>query len=676
MCTDNNGNVYSLSVVGNNPIIADTFYRPSAYGSPQNFLFTSHNCNGQMRFAKLVSSNQSIPYGVECDEAGHVYIAFYAFHATTSTSYLRIGYDTTITGVIYNRMALVQYDTVGHLNWVRFAGENNFATATAMGGTHNFLSLDGFGNAHYICSAGFGANLTSTLTSNTGVYDFRYDVSGNLLSVDRLQIDSTLFVNGVAIDKFSHKIYAYGYRNNFSFPDSSIHSYLTALDVSRNRIWIDTFANPYFTGGTGVGGIAVDGLGHLYLTPNAPRCFVFRGDTSINTIASGASKISGIMKLDTSGNVIWSNFSSGSTGTNSLFGITLLPNNKIAATGVMTSRVVNGIDTMDIYSGEGQNTLIFVVDSSGFTQTFNQIHGIGFYDRGNICTGDNVGNLYIGGKVENNIWAGTLSPYTSVGGDSDYFIMKYGVNCSCTAMPISNYSYSGTTDLTRSFTYTGTTTGIDSVKWTFGDGTTSSSMSPIHTYTGSGTYTTCVRVYSSCGNDMRCKEVTVSCAATPIASFRDDDSLVHSFTYTGTIAGYDSVVWDFGDGTTDTGFSPIHTYAVADTYYVCATVYTNCGSHTWCKDIFIGVPGSVSSVSISFANVQVYPNPSKEELYITGIPQEADYRILNVVGVILQHGSLQKGHNTIGIQNLPSGILMLEISGKDGSKNVIRIVKQ
>lgn len=676
MCTDQNGNVYALSVVGNNPIIADTFYRPSAYGSPRNFLFTSHNCNGQMRFAKLVSANEAIPYGVISDDAGHVYIAFYAFHATTSASYLRIGYDTTITGVIYNRMALVQYDTVGHLNWVRFAGENTYATAVAMGGTHNFLSLDGFGNAHYICSAGFGANLTSTLTSYTGVYDFRYDVSGNLLSVDRLQIDTTLFVKGVAIDKFSHKMYAYGYRNTYMFPGSSLYSYITALDISRNRIWIDTLSNPYYPMNVTLGGIATDGIGNLYTTPNAARCFIFKGDTAINTISTGSSKIASIMKLDTAGNVKWIKTLSGNTALNSLLGITLMPNNKIATGGVMTNKIVSGLDTIYSYAGEGQNAYFTIVDSTGYFQSLQQLHGIGFYDFANVSACDNVGNLYIGGKLENNIWAGSLSPYTSVGGDSDYFIMKYGVDCSCTAMPVSNYTYSGTTDLTRSFTYTGTATGIDSVKWTFGDGTTSTSMSPVHTYTGSGTFTTCVRVYSSCGNDMRCKEITVSCGTTPVALFTDDDSLVHSFTYTGTIAGYDSVVWDFGDGSSDTGLSPIHTYAVADTYYVCATVYTNCGSHTWCKDIFIGVPGSVSSVSIHFANVHVFPNPFKEELYITGIPQEANYRILNLVGVTMQHGSLQKGHNTISIQNLPSGILMLEISGKDGSKNILRIVKQ
>ncbi len=37
MCTDPHGNVYALSVVGNNPIYADTFYSPRRIWSKQQF---------------------------------------------------------------------------------------------------------------------------------------------------------------------------------------------------------------------------------------------------------------------------------------------------------------------------------------------------------------------------------------------------------------------------------------------------------------------------------------------------------------------------------------------------------------------------------------------------------------------------------------------------------------
>jgi hypothetical protein len=240
-------------------------------------------------------------------------------------------------------------------------------------------------------------------------------------------------------------------------------------------------------------------------------------------------------------------------------------------------------------------------------------------------------------------------------------------------MPVANYTYSGT-GLIRSFTYTGTATGIDSVRWTFGDGGTSTSMTPVHTYTGAGAFTTCVRVYSSCGNDMRCHEVTVTCPAAPVSSFVDTGTFGHGFTYTGTTTGYDSVVWDFGDGTFDTGLTRIHTYTVADTYHVCAKVYTNCGTHTWCKDIIIVGSGLVSVAQ--FADIKVFPNPATNELFITGLPQKGNYRLLDIVGATQAKGDLQTGNNIVSMQQMPRGIYLLELTSNDGMKSVIRIAKQ
>ena len=58
MCTDPNGNIYALSIVGNTSISADTFWRPSgAFGANNNIFVTSYSCNGQMRWAKLVASS-------------------------------------------------------------------------------------------------------------------------------------------------------------------------------------------------------------------------------------------------------------------------------------------------------------------------------------------------------------------------------------------------------------------------------------------------------------------------------------------------------------------------------------------------------------------------------------------------------------------------------------------
>jgi hypothetical protein len=676
MCTDQNRNVYTLSIVGGSALTADTFSRPTgAYGSPKNVLLTSHNCNGQMRFAKLITSNATIPYGVVADNSGHVYLAVDAPHyATSSATTFRIGYDTTITSHTNNRVTLVQLDTNGHLNWLRYVGENSSVTFSGTGGPYNHLALDALGNPHLVAPTSYGVNLTPSFISHMGFYDLGYDVAGNLLSINKLQIDSSLLVYGIAIDRQSNKMYAYGLRFYSMFPDSSRYPYITSLDGARNRIWIDTISNPFYPSGTFTG-LDVDGLGHLYCTVASAKGFVYRGDTALNCLGI-PNVTTTLMKMDTAGNPRWMTVYS-STVSSGISRAIVMPNNKIAVCGsIAGGKIVSGTDTVYAYSGEGQNVIYSIVDSAGYIQTFQQMHGAGFYDNGSVCTSDNIGNLYISGKVESNISAGSVSPYSTVGGDSDYFIFKYGVDCNCTSMPVSNYTYSGSIGLTRSFTYTGTVTGIDSVKWTFGDGTSSSSMAPVHTYTGAGTFTTCVRVYSSCGNDMRCHEITVACTTTVTSAFTDTDTLVHSFTYTGTTAGYDSVVWDFGDGVSDTGLAVIHIYTVADTYHVCATVYTNCGSHTYCRDIYLGVPDAVSETSIAAKNISVHPNPTSNELYVSGIYRDAKYRLRNVLGMVIQDGILGRANNTLYLGTLPAGIYLLEIMVTDGSTKTIRVTKQ
>jgi PKD repeat protein len=672
MCTDHNGNVYALNVVGNTAITADTFYRPGGFGSPQNVLLTSHNCNGQMRFAKLFSCNSTRALGIVSDDFGHLYVALDMPHFGTGTSAMRLGYDTMVTTLTNSRVTLIQYDTVGHLNWFRFVGADLPSTYTNTGGPYNYLAMDGLNRPHLTAITNNGVVLSPTVASMTGYYDMTYNASGTLMSINRIDLDTTLWINGMTIDKQSGKQYIYGQRNYSAYPLLSHYSYIAALNDSRNQIWIDTISNPFYTIPGGCSGIAADGYGHLYAAIGAARGFVFRGDTAQNVFEDLHTSTT-LMKMDTAGNPIWTRVFS-ATVSSGIGGVTLMPNEKILTAGsIAGGMTIAGTDTIFAYPGEGNNAIVAIVDSAGYVQSFKQLHGLGFYDHALARAADRAGNAYIGGKVENNIWAGSLSPYTSFGGESDFYIMKYGIDCSCTSMPVANYTHTGSF-LNRTFTYTGTMAGIDSVRWTFGDGGTSTSMSPVHTYTGAGTYTTCVRVYSSCGNNMRCQEITVSCATSVSSNFGDTGVLIHGFTYTGTVAGYDSVVWDMGDGTTDTGINLWHVYAVADTYHVCATVYTNCGTHTFCKDVYIDVPGFVSDASLSA--ISIFPNPGSNELTVANVPRQMEYRLVNIVGVVMQQGVLQNGSNTIPVGTLPPGTYLVEMSSKDGSRKVARFVKE
>ncbi len=323
---------------------------------------------------------------------------------------------------------------------------------------------------------------------------------------------------------------------------------------------------------------------------------IYRTDTAINEIAGGNS-IAFVFKIDTAGYCHWVRTYSGTIGSG-LSDVCIVGDHKIAAVGGYLGEVRVGSSGFITPAGENFNAYFTVLDTAGYLHELQQLHGSGS-DGGYAISSDQIGNLYFGGQAGVNIYAGSLTPYTSVGGNTDFFVMRYGVDCDCVSMPVASYTDTGT--LIRGFTYTGTTTGIDSVRWDFGDGGTSTLLNPIHTYTTADTFSACVRVYTSCGSDLYCSDIEIPCIAPPVASYvMSGTGLTRNFTYTGTPAGIDSVTWSFSDGGTDVGSTVSHSFASAATYTVCVTAHTPCGTHTSCSSVGITCTSSpVSAFTVS-----------------------------------------------------------------------------
>jgi hypothetical protein len=74
--------------------------------------------------------------------------------------------------------------------------------------------------------------------------------------------------------------------------------------------------------------------------------------------------------------------------------------------------------------------------------------------------------------------------------------------------------------------------------------------------------------------------------------------------------------------------------------------------------------------------LRVYPNPATDELNITGVEQNMSYRIISITGIALQQGKLQQGSNTVSMQQFTPGIYILEMTGSDGERNIVRVVKE
>lgn len=136
------------------------------------------------------------------------------------------------------------------------------------------------------------------------------------------------------------------------------------------------------------------------------------------------------------------------------------------------------------------------------------------------------------------------------------------------------------------FTSTTASTYATSIVWDFGDGSpTETGVNPQHTYPAPGNYT--VTLIAS--DVIPCFDTAftlIYVADTPAVSMVLNDSLLcegEGITIYGTSSsGYNSFIWDFGDGTfSNTQLSPLHAWDTSGVYTVSLTVdYALCPDKT------------------------------------------------------------------------------------------------
>lgn len=142
--------------------------------------------------------------------------------------------------------------------------------------------------------------------------------------------------------------------------------------------------------------------------------------------------------------------------------------------------------------------------------------------------------------------------------------------------------------------------GIASWFWDFGDTTTSTIQSPLHTYIDTGSYLVCLTVtdFDSCTYS-KCEWINVG--VTPScngwASFwTDPDSLdpktIQFYDASWDDSGIISWNWNFGDTYFDTIKDPVHIYADTGSYWVCLDVTDSSGcTYNYCMTVNIGAGG-------------------------------------------------------------------------------------
>lgn len=151
--------------------------------------------------------------------------------------------------------------------------------------------------------------------------------------------------------------------------------------------------------------------------------------------------------------------------------------------------------------------------------------------------------------------------------------------------------------------------------WDFGDGAGTSMMQdPVYTYGADGDYTVLLTTVNLCG-DSSTTESSITVCAPMEAGF---DFVIGGFDidFTDTTSGSPTAwAWDFGDGSTSTDESPLHTYAANGDYEVCLVTTNLCKSDTTCMMI------NLNNVSLNDKfdawALSISPNPNNGQFTLS-----------------------------------------------------------
>ena len=159
-------------------------------------------------------------------------------------------------------------------------------------------------------------------------------------------------------------------------------------------------------------------------------------------------------------------------------------------------------------------------------------------------------------------------------------------NTSCNL--VANFAWiQDSTSLTVYFQNNSTPINLsDSVRWTFGDGTSASTYHATHTYTNAMTYQVCLRIWQRVNGVVNTSCFREYCQNIPVVSHSScnlnlsfiphlNNNTNNNFTFDNTSNGIsqgDSIRWTYSDGTSGNSYDGNHVYTSPGTYTVCLRV--------------------------------------------------------------------------------------------------------
>lgn len=509
MATDRNGNVYTISTIGNKGINVAGQYSQKWVTSQINYsqevMINSFTCNGVLRWTKLIGTEigGDRGYAVRTDSADGVY-AVMKLARTSSPANVHIDSDTTINGTSHKTFYIVKYDTAGAYKWITSPQEDTIGFYTYLSTEIVDMEADGQGNLYCLAHLPIGiyGGAGGYVATAEGEYIVKYDKNGMFKGMTKLEaLTSSGFNARFVRDQATGRYYVAGtdYTGIILPGDTVSHNmYVIAFDKDGKYLWKRENTTQYQCGFWGRP--LLDGTGHLYVSGGTMAGDVFNG-YAVTTNSS--QRVPFIAKMDTDGKPVWAHAAL-AEGEGWGRGLALRNSGEVdliaeasylrwpgSTDSVDYDFVRPALTRFNTHTGK-----VLGIDAVFAKTYWPSLTFAAAQPTAIIAAGSN--SVYIGGGFVDTLTIGSKI-MISTGGADDFFFTRYGYDhCDCDTLPDPSFTAYSIGNAYQ-FTYTGLHP-FQSILWDFGDGATSTQTNPSHTFPPMGKFDVTVMVTNDCGD--------------------------------------------------------------------------------------------------------------------------------------------------------------------------------
>ena len=499
---DANGNTYVTGVFKSSSLVFGNTVLSSA--GDYDFFIVKYDSLWNVEWMRSAGgANEDRGNAIAVDAAGNAYVTG-AFASDSIT----FGNITLVSSNGTYDIFIVKYDPQGNVSWAKSMGAPlyNSGNSIALDPNDNIYVTGSYNND----TISFGNNiiLVSDPGSSTNIFVAKYDSTGSCMWARNAAGQTATQGNGITADAngnsyvtgdFATDSVVFG---NFTLINNGTYSnvFIVKYDSSGNVVWAKSFGGNNLDQGTS---ISADAIGNTYTTGFFYSSSVIFG-SNITITNSGLADVF-VVKLDSSGNVIWAK-EAGATPNDKPTGITHDNNSNCYVTGYF-----------------GFSLFIIKYDLTGNLAWVKT--AVGGMNYSNAITLDANNDIYITGNYSDSI---TFRKKLYSSGVGDIFVTKLAY---CYA------DYSLHPDITpHVWIALNLSAGAPpiSYNWSWGDGFTSTGTAPSHYYVDSGYYNICVSMMDNNGcSDTYCDSSTLlhrqsSALSMAIVNVLDSTTLISS----------------------------------------------------------------------------------------------------------------------------------------------------